>query len=85
MADASAPELRPMPPSRRNALLDGVRIGEIQEKHLSGARLPFYDPIVPGPKTGRPVSLELHTDIQNRVDVIVAFHRDANAARRHWA
>lgn len=86
----SQPELRLMPPSQRSALqrwsvwLDGVHVGEIQEKHLGGARLPFYDAIVTSPRTGKPVSLELHTDINNRVAVIVEFHRDPLTAQRHW-
>lgn len=85
------PKMRLMPQPRRNALprwavwLDGVGIGEIQEKHLGGARLPFYDAIVAHPRTGNPLSLALHTDIENRVDVIVAFNRSPETARRHWA
>lgn len=54
--------------------LDGEQIGEIQQKKLDGARLLFFDAIVPHAVTGKPISLELHTDIQNRVDVIVAFN-----------
>lgn len=86
----SEPELRPLPPSRRGSLprwavyLDGERIGEIQEIHLGGARLPFYEAIVKHPLTGKPLSLELHTEIENRVEVIVKFHRDPKTGQRHW-
>lgn len=80
-----------MPRPHRNALprwavlVDGVKLGEIQEKHLSGARLPFYEAIVPHPRTGKPVSLELHTDREERVAAIIRFHSDPDTFRQHWS
>lgn len=84
------PELRPIPPEHRNGpprwevWLDGERLGIIQETHLGGARLPFYEAIAPHPRTGKPISLELHTDRENRVDVLVRFHADPREFRQHW-
>lgn len=86
----SDPELRPLPPLTRNGsprwavYLEGQQIGEIRQTKLSGARLPFYEAIVKHPTTGKPLSLELHTEIENRLEVIVAFHRDPMTARQHW-
>lgn len=84
------PELRPLPPERRNGpprwevWLDGKRLGMIVETHLGGARLPFYEAIVPHPITGKPISLELHTDREDRVRIVVQFTDDPEAFRRHW-
>lgn len=85
------PELRPIPPERRNApprsevWLDGQRIGIIQEKHLRGARLTFYETIAPHPRTGKPVSLELHTDRDERIAALVRFHVDPHAFEQNWS
>lgn len=80
-----------MPPERRTSLprwevwLDGRRIGWIQEKHLRGARLPFFDAIVPHPRTGKPTSLELHTDREERARAIVRFADHPDEFRQHWS
>jgi hypothetical protein len=84
------PELRPVPLERRNALprwevwLDGRRLGWIQEKHLRGARLQFFQAIAPHPRTGRPISLELHTDRDDRVQVLVEFAEEPERYGQHW-
>ena len=86
----SEPELRSIPPERRNGpprwevWLDGQRLGVIVEKKVRGARNVFYEAIVPHPRTGKPVSLELHTDRADRVAALVLFHDDPEAFRQHW-
>ena len=83
-------ELRSIPPERRNGLprwevwQDGARLGLIQERHLTGARLPFYEAIVAHPRTGKPVSLELHTDRDERVGAVVRFSTHPEEYRQHW-
>lgn len=83
-------ELRPIPPERRHGhprwevWLDGERLGIIQEQHLGGARLPFYEAIETHPRTGKPISLEMHTDRQNRVDVLVRFAARPEEFHQHW-
>lgn len=87
----SSTEFRPLPPERPNGsprwevVRDGVRLGVIVQKKLRGARLPFYEAIVPHPVTGKPISLELHTDREERVRAVVQFADDPEAFRRHWA
>lgn len=86
----SEPELRLMPRERRTSLprwevwLDGRRLGWIQEKHLRGAKNPFFEAIAPHPRTGKPISLELHTDLQERVQALAQFAADPAAFRQHW-
>lgn len=86
----SVPELRLLTAGRRNALprwevwLDGRRLGWIQEKHLRGAKNPFFEAIVLHPRTGKPLSLELHTDREERVQALVRFAADPDEFRQHW-
>ena len=54
------------------------------EKKLGGARLPFYEAIVANPKTGKPLSLELHTDLDERVQTVVRFSAHPEEFRQHW-
>lgn len=79
------PGERPTSLPRWAIYLDGAKIGEIHEEHMPGARLPFFKAIVAHPRTGKPLSLEMHTDLDDRVAVVVAFHRDPMSARQHWA
>jgi hypothetical protein len=80
-----------MPPQRRTSLprwevwLDGRRLGWIQDKHLRGAKNPFYEAIAPHPRNGKPVSLELHTDRSDRVAALVLFNVQPEAFSQHWA
>lgn len=86
----AVPELRPLPPEKRNGpprwevVVDGQRLGVIVEKHLRGARLPFYEAIVPHPTTGKPLSLELHTDREERVRSVVRFSTHPEEYHQHW-
>lgn len=86
----SDPELRPLPLERRNGpprwevVRDDQRLGIIVEVKLGGARLPFYEAIVPHPVTGKPISLELHTDRENRVRAVVRFSTHPEEFRQHW-
>lgn len=79
-----------MPPGRRGDLprwevwLHARRLGWIQEKHLRGARLPFFEAIAPHPITGKPISLELHTDRDDRVQVLVEFAEEPERYGQHW-
>lgn len=63
--------------------LDGRQLGVIVEKKLGGARNPFYEAIAPHPRTGEPVSLELHIDRDERVQVLVRFAADPDEFRQH--
>ena len=84
------PELRQIPPGRRTSLprwevwLDGRRLGWIQEKHLRGAKNPFYEAIAPHPHTGSPVSLEVSTDLEERVQAVLRFAFHPDDFRPHW-
>lgn len=64
---------------------DGQRLGIIVQKKLRGARLPFYEAIVPHPRSGKPLSLELHTDRNDRVAAVVRFAEDPTAFHQHWS
>lgn len=85
------PELREIPPERRNGSprwevwQDGVKLGIIRQKKLGGAVNPFYEAIARHPRTGRPLSLELHTDRDDRVEVLVRIHADPSEFRQHWS
>lgn len=85
------PKLRLLPQERRTSQprwevwLAGRRIGWVQEKRLRGARLTFYEAIVPHPVTGKPVSLELHTDREERVNAIVRFSENPKEFSQHWS
>lgn len=85
------PELRLLSRERRTSLpgwevwLDHQRLGIIMEKKLRGARLTFYEAIVPHPVTGKPVSLELHTDRDERVRAVVRFASHPEEFRQHWS
>ena len=87
MSDA---ELRPLPPEKRNGaprwevVRDGQRLGIIVMKKLRGARNPFYEAVVPHPRTGKPMSLELHTELAERVAAIARFADDPDKFRQHW-
>lgn len=87
----AGPELRPLPPERRNGpprwevVRDGQRLGIIIETHLGGARKPFYEAIAPHPVTGKPISLELHTDREERLQVLMRFAADPDEFRQHWS
>jgi hypothetical protein len=65
--------------------LDGQRLGIIVAKKLGGARNVFYEAIVTHPRTGKPLSLELHTDREDRVAALVLFHENPEAFRQHWS
>ena len=86
----SEPELRPLPPERRNGTAqwavwqDGLRLGVIVQKQLRGARLPFYEAITTHPRTGQPLSLELNTDREERVQALVRFSANPDEFRQHW-
>lgn len=86
----SDPEIRAIPPESRNGpprwevWLDGQRLGIIVEKKLRGARLTFYEAIAPHPRTGKPVSLELHTGREERVRALVAFAANPDRFSQHW-
>jgi hypothetical protein len=60
------------------------QLGIIVEKHLGGARLPFYEALAPHPRTGQPVSLELHTDRYERVRALVRFASNPEEFHQHW-
>lgn len=62
----------------------GRRLGWIDEKRLRGARLPFFEAIAPHPRTGQPMSLELNTDRDDRVRVLVEFTEHPDRFRQHW-
>lgn len=85
------PELRPLPAEHRNGpprwavWLDGRQLGIIVQKKLRGARNPFYEAIAPHPRTGQPVSLELHTDREERVQALVWFAADPEEYKQHWS
>lgn len=83
------PELRPIPPERGRprweVWLDGERIGVIVEKYLGGAKNAFFEAIATHPRTGKPLSLELHTDRADRVAALVLFHEDPEAFYQHWS
>lgn len=87
----SEPELRQLPPEKRNGLprwevvLDGQRLGIIVQKRLRGAKNAFYEAIVPHPKTGKPLSLELNTDRDERVQAIVQFSTNPESFSQHWS
>ncbi|UOQ88714.1 hypothetical protein MUN74_15805 [Agromyces endophyticus] len=72
-------------PSRWGVYLDGVRIGELHEVRMPGARSVFYEALVPHPVTGKPISLELHPDREQRLRAIIAFHEDPMTGKRHWS
>ena len=85
------PELRSIPPERRNGpprwevWQDGQRLGIIVAKKLGGARNVFYEAIAPHPRTGKPLSLELHIDRDDRVQVLVRFATHPEEFRQHWS
>lgn len=64
---------------------NGQRLGAIEEKKLTGARLPFYEAYVPHPRTGELISLELSTDRDERVGVVVRFSTHPEEYRQHWS
>lgn len=80
-----------MPPEKRNGpprwevWLDGRRLGWIQEKHLRGAKNPFYEAIAPHPRTGKPISLELNIDRAERMRVLVEFSVHPERYGQHWS
>lgn len=80
-----------MAPERRTSLprwevwLNGERLGIIVQKKLRGARLPFYEAIVPHPRTGKPISLELNTDLEERVQAVIRFSTHPEAFHQHWS
>ncbi|GAA1833381.1 hypothetical protein [Agromyces salentinus] len=84
------PDLRPVTAprgviARWEVWHDGRRLGWIEQKHLTGARLPFFEAIAPHPRTGKPMSLELHTDHEDRVAVLVEFAEHPERYRQHWS
>ena len=58
-------------------------IGWIEEKHLRGARNPFYFATGVHPTNGRHYRLEGNTDFDERVNAIADFHLDPNTSRQH--
>ncbi|HEY9366220.1 MAG TPA: hypothetical protein VIP55_06270 [Agromyces sp.] len=83
-------ELRPVPAprgtlSRWDVWQDGRRLGAIEERKLSGARLPFYEAYAPHPRTGKLISLELSTHRDERVQVVLRFATHPEEYRQHWS
>lgn len=63
--------------------LDGVVIGWIQQERLRGASNVFYFATAVHPTTGRQHRLEGNIDFDERVQVILAFHRDPMSSEQH--
>lgn len=78
----------PWPP-RRGArpswwvVLDGQRIGWVEEVYLRGARLPFYRATGFHPLDEGEVVLELSTDFNERVRTIAAFRLNPMTSAQH--
>ena len=58
-------------------------IGWIEEKHLRGARNPFYFATGIHPSTGAHYRLEGSIYFDERVNTIADFHLDPNTSRQH--
>lgn len=58
-------------------------IGWIEEKHLRGARNPFFFAVGIHPGDGRYVRLEGNIDFDERVKTIADFHRDPMTSQQH--
>lgn len=80
-----------MPRERRTSLprwevwREGRRLGWIQEKHLRGAKNPFFESIALHPRTGKPLSLELHIDINDRVQALLRFAEHPDEFSQPWS
>jgi hypothetical protein len=62
---------------------DGALLGYVEEVQLRGARNLFYSAVAPHPVSGREVNLQLSTDPDERVEVLVRFRRDPGAFEQH--
>jgi hypothetical protein len=82
-------QTRQLPPATRYSLpiweiTEGTEVlGWVKQKRLKSASAPFFEAVILHPVDEQHYSLELSANFDERVETVLAFHRDPPAFNHH--